>query len=325
LWLEAAVQVAACDAELVAEVMRQHCPGGVAIESRPQADSEGPSLTGGREEIVKAYLSPGAASRQALVSLKLALRFVPLSRPLRWRRTRRIWDKEWQEGWKRYFSPLRLGRRLVVKPNWSQYDASPSDIVIEIDPGMAFGTGQHPTTAMCLRALEKLMRPRIRVLDVGTGSGILAIAAAKLGAGQVLAIDLDPFAVKAAQVNARANGVEDIVRSQEGTLAGGSEALPPFQLVLANLSGQTVEAMAPLLARALAPAGWLVASGFLEEAAEGLSRRVSECGLAVRETLAEGIWRSLVAQRQRGHSGPNPTAPKGGRSKQRDPSGRRAR
>ncbi len=288
LWLETAVQVAASDAELVAEVLRQRCPGGVAIECGPSADDEA---------LVKAYLPVATAGRKVLISLKLALRFLPLSRPPRWRRTRRLWDKEWQEGWKRYFTPLRVGRRLVVRPSWAQYAAKPGDVVVEIDPGLAFGTGQHPTTAMCLRALESLLRPDMRVLDVGTGSGILAIAAAKLGASQVLALDIDPLAVKAAQANAAANRVEDFVQAQEGTLREEHiQSLPPFHLALANLSGETVEAMAPLLARALATGGLLVASGFLEEAADNLSRRLKACGLVVKETLAEGVWRALVAQ-----------------------------
>ena len=297
-WLEAAVEVAAIDAELVAEVFRQSCPGGVAIEYavKPLADGEGYSIDGDAAAVVKAYLPAGAQAQQSLRSLKLALRFTPLARPGRWRRARRLRDEDWRDAWKRHFSPTRLGRRLVVKPTWAGYARRRLDIVVEIDPGLAFGSGQHPTTRMCLRALEEAMRPGLRVLDLGTGSGILAIAAAKLGAGQVLALDIDPQAVKAAGENAQANGVQGIVRVEEGILDEARAKGAAYDVILANISGQTIEALVPLLALALAPGGRLISSGFLEEAVAALSRRLAHCSLVVEQVLAEGEWRALLAR-----------------------------
>jgi ribosomal protein L11 methyltransferase len=165
-------------------------------------------------------------------------------------------------------------------------------IVIDIDPGMAFGTGQHPTTAMCLRALEDHVRTGSIVLDLGCGSGILAIAAAKLGAEQVLALDIDPNAVRAARENAAANSVADVIDVREGTLdaAGG-----PFDVVVANISGLTLERLAVQLVRSLTPGGSLITSGFLEDAVAGLSCAFEAAGLTVVNLIEDGVWRAIIA------------------------------
>ncbi|MBI1885565.1 MAG: 50S ribosomal protein L11 methyltransferase [Chloroflexi bacterium] len=212
-WLEVAVQVAAADAELVADVLQQRAPAGVAIEEKPLPAGDNLAL-------VKAYLPDDEQSAALRRSLRLALRFLPLSSPARWRRPRRLRQPDWQEAWKRYFRPARIGRRLVVKPSWADYPRREGDVVIEIDPGAAFGTGQHATTALCLR------------------------------------------------------------------------------VIAANVSGLTVERLAPLFARALAPGGRLVASGFLEEAAEGLSRGFEANGLAVERVTADGLWRAIIAAKR---------------------------
>jgi ribosomal protein L11 methyltransferase len=248
--------------------------------------------------VVKAYLPVGAGSVSGRRSLRLALSFAPLARPPRWRRARRLRDEDWREAWKRYFAPTRVGQRLVVRPPWAEHAARRDDVVIEIDPGMAFGTGQHATTAMCLRALEGLVRPSARVLDLGTGSGILAIAAARLGAASVLALDIDPMAVEAARGNVMANGVGDAVRVEEGTLDEALAAGEGFDLIVANISGQVLEARSPLIAQALAPGGRILAGGFLEDALDSLGRRLAALGLTVVDVMAEGDWRSLIARKE---------------------------
>ena len=294
-WLEIAVEVAGIDSELVADALRPHCPGGVAIEPalRPLPDGESYLIDGDGPATVKGYL-PAGGSKRLRRSLRLALRFAPLQRPPRWRRARRLPEAAWRDGWKRYFGVLRVGRRLVVKPSWAKYAPRDGDIVIEIDPGLAFGTGQHPTTAMCLRSLEGLVRPGMRTLDLGTGSGILAIAAARLGADRVLALDIDPQAVRAARQNVANSGLSELIEVREGTLdeEGGS----PFDLIAANISGETIERLAPAFARSLNAAGRLVVSGFLDESAEGLARAFESAGLGVDQVLAEGDWRAIVAR-----------------------------
>ena len=161
---------------------------------------------------------------------------------------------------------------------------------------MAFGTGQHQTTAMCLRALEELVRPGIAVLDLGCGSGILAIAAARLGAERVVALDIDPLAVRAARENALANSVVRLIEAREGTLeAAAFDA--KFDLIAANISGLTLERLAPSLARALVPGGALIASGFLDDAVDGLSRSFKAAGMQPERAVEDGVWRAIVARK----------------------------
>jgi len=297
-WLQMAVEVAGIDSELVADALRPHCPGGVAIEPalRPLPGGDSYLIDGDGPATVKGYLPAGESARLRR-SLRLALRFAPLQRPPRWRRARRLPEDGWRDAWKRYFGVLRVGQRLVVKPSWAKYTPREGDIVIQIDPGLAFGTGQHPTTAMCLRALEELVEPGMAVLDLGTGSGILAMAAARLGADRVLALDLDPQAVKAARRNAAHSGLAGVVEVREGTL--DEEGGDPFDLIVANISGEAIKRLAPAFARSLNAGGWVVASGFLEDAAGGLALAIESVGLAVERVLAEGAWRAIVARKAR--------------------------
>jgi ribosomal protein L11 methyltransferase len=292
-WLEIATEVSGIDAETVADAFRQHCPGGVAIEPTVRPRGDGYVVDGDAPALVKGYLPPGADSVRVRRSLRLALRFAPLERPPRWRRARRLPEERWRDSWKRHFRPQRIGRRLLVRPSGATYRATAGDTVIEIDPGMAFGTGQHPTTAMCLRALEERVREGDEVLDLGTGSGILAIAAGKLGARRVVALDIDPQAVKAARENAAANGVGDVVEVREATLPE-SMAGERFDLIVANISGLTLERLAASLAGTLRDGGALIVSGFLEDAVAGLGRVFAAAGLRVDGVEADGVWRAVV-------------------------------
>ena len=293
-WIEIAVEVAGIDSETVADAFRQHCPGGVAVEPATRPGDDDQVVDGDAPALVKGYLPPGADSARVRRSLRIALRFAPLESPPRWRRARRLPEERWRDSWKRYFRPLRIGRRLLVKPSWSTHKGKAGDAVIEIAPAMAFGTGQHPTTAMCLRALEERLLPGDDVLDLGAGTGILAIAAARLGAARVLALDTDPQAVSAARRNVAVNRVTDVVEAREGTLPDGVQA-ERFNLIAANISGLTIERLAGALAGALHDGGTLVVSGFLEDAADGLGGVLAQVGFTVERVEAEGVWRAIVA------------------------------
>ena len=298
-WLEIAAEVAGIDAETVADAFRQHCPGGVAIEPAVRPQGDGYVADGDAPALVKGYLPPGGDSVRVRRSLRLALRFAPLERPPRWRRARRLPEQRWRDSWKRYFRPRRIGRRLLIRPSWATYRPRAGDTVIEIDPGMAFGTGQHPTTAMCLRALEERVRRGDEVLDLGTGSGILAVAGTKLGARRVLALDIDPQAVKAARENVAVNGVGDVVEVREGA-PPESMAGERFDVIVANISGLTLERLAGAFGVALKSGGALIVSGFLEDALAGLRQTFVEAGLRVQSEDAEGVWRALGAEKSGG-------------------------
>ncbi len=209
-----------------------------------------------------------------------------------------ITEQDWSTSWKEHFKPLRIGRRLVVKPTWEDFSPEAEDLVLELDPGMAFGTGTHPTTMLCLSVLERLLSGEggaclksRDVLDVGTGSGILGIAAAKLGAPGVTAIDIDSEAVRVARENCALNGVSSLVTVSDTPL----ERIPGvFDIVIANILAEDLVRMAPTLMARLRPGGILVLSGILIEKEELVRDGFSNRKLNLTEVARENEWSCLV-------------------------------
>jgi len=279
-WLELSVEAAPDAEEAVADVLRRHVYGGVSIEGAEAS------------VVVKGYLPADGdlARRRRALRRKLAALALPSAVRSRW-----LSEEDWAHAWKEFFPVLRLSARLVVCPTWRSYRPRQGEAVIRLDPGMAFGTGQHPTTLMCLRALEELLRPGMAVLDLGTGSGILALAAARLGAASALALDIDPQAAAVARDNVRLNGLEAAVHVGEGGL---DEALrAAFDLAMANISAPVIVEMAPALAEVLRPGGVLIVAGFSAESADRVSSTLARTGLMVERALADGDWRGLIARR----------------------------
>ncbi len=208
-----------------------------------------------------------------------------------------ITDCGWAETWKEHFKPSRLGRRITVKPSWETYAASPDEVVLTIDPGQAFGTGTHETTRMCLRLIEDVFDgadPPRTVLDVGTGTGILGIAAAMLGAGRVLGIDVDPKAVETAAQNARINGVGDRFESAVtplGRLTG------TYDLVAANVLAEILADLKAEIGARCAPAGALILSGILTEKADWVAQEYAESGWRLAGRRDDGQWSALLLRR----------------------------
>ena len=200
-------------------------------------------------------------------------------------------DEDWSENWKKYYKPFRIGTHLVVKPTWEPYAPEPDDLMIELDPGMAFGTGTHETTNMCMQLLEKHLSDGMRVMDVGTGSGILAIAAAKLGAKDVLAIDIDPDAVKVARENVVLNKADGRVRVVKGDLVKG-EAMP-CELAVANIVADAICMLAGPLTRHLVRGGLLICSGIIREREQDVLAAAKAAGYQVANRLEKGEWVAL--------------------------------
>ena len=212
--------------------------------------------------------------------------------------------EDWSETWRSFFKPLTIGKNLVIKPTWETYEPKPGQIIIEIDPGRAFGTGKHPSTALCLQILELILGDPSRkkghavtsVLDVGTGSGILGIAAARLGARQVLGLDIDPEALKVAVENLRRNGVEGIMSVSNIPLHQLGQT---YDLAIANLTAPVIKQIAASLCRCVSPAGRLVLSGILQEEMEEVVKCFQAHYFKVVDSRAAEDWRALVLRNER--------------------------
>lgn len=205
-------------------------------------------------------------------------------------------DSEWLYKWQEYFRPARIGERIVVKPGWEEYEPEEGDLVIEMDPGMAFGSGLHETTSMCIKALEKYTREGAKVLDVGSGTGILAMAAVMLGAENALGIDIDDEAVRVGAENVARNGLEDRVAIRKGDLMAGVDY--DADIIVANLMADLVIKLAPAAAAQLKSGGIFITSGILDIKEEAVTEAVSQAGFDIIEVLADGEWRAVVAGRK---------------------------
>ena len=208
-------------------------------------------------------------------------------------------DQDWLYKWQEYFKPTKVSERIVVKPTWESYDAAEDDLVIEIDPGMAFGTGTHETTSMCLKALEKYVKSDDKVLDVGCGSGILAIGAALLGAKEALGIEIDTDAVEVAKSNVELNHLSDKISVQYGDLTRGVDY--KADIVVANLMADLVIMLTPDVAKHLNPDGVYISSGILNEKEELVSTAITDAGFTIEEVLHDGEWCCIIARRK--HNG----------------------
>ena len=201
-------------------------------------------------------------------------------------------EEDWATSWKQYFHPVKVGERIVIKPSWEDYKSSQDEIIIELDPGMAFGTGTHHTTAMCLKALENLITPGTEVFDVGTGSGILAIAAAKLGAKSIRAVDLDAVATKVAKENIAINNETDAIEVAEGDLLTGFTG--KADIVIANIIADVIKRLLEDITLRLKPNGILLASGIIKERAEEIETVAVSKGLTVESVMEEGGWVAMI-------------------------------
>lgn len=203
-------------------------------------------------------------------------------------------DEDWAETWKEFFHTEKIGARTVIKPTWEEYEAGAGEIVAELDPGAAFGTGQHATTALCIRALEELVRPGMTVFDVGTGSGVLAIVAAKLGAKRVEAVDFDPVAVRVARENVRQNDVEDIVRTGQSDLLKSAEGRA--DLIIANIIADIIVRLFGEVEAHLAPDGTMLLAGIIEDRLQDVVEAAALHGFAVEKIEQEKGWAAVIVK-----------------------------
>jgi ribosomal protein L11 methyltransferase len=242
---------------------------------------------------VTGYLPVDDRLENTLLALRAAIKESPDLRGKRDLTIRFVQEEDWANAWKQYFKPQRIGRRIVIKPTWESFTPEPDDLIVQIDPGMAFGTGLHATTRLCLRALEDTVTVGASVADVGTGSGILAIAAILLGASSVFATDNDPLAVRVARENVAVNAVQDVVTVEESSLP----PVGPCDIVVANILADVIISMATELLSATKSGGTLIVSGIIENKADAVRKVLLATGFTLIETRVDGEWVAVLAQK----------------------------
>lgn len=308
-WLELSVGADQEAVEAVSDILSRHASGGVAVEVpwEPVDEGLGAVPRAGGSATLKAWLpAMDPAATEAIDAVRRDLGHLQAFglRPIGELAVRPVHEEEWASAWKSHFPVLRVGRRIVIRPTWRRHRARTDDLVLALDPGMAFGTGLHPTTRLCLAGIERWADDGLledaRVLDVGCGSGILAIAAARFGARSVHGVDTDPIAVEATMANARRNRVARRVSANRGSvpLVGGPQAARgPFDLVLANLIASLLADLAEPLAASVRPGGRLLASGIFVDREAQVRDAFGNAGLRIVGRDQETDWVLLDVER----------------------------
>lgn len=205
----------------------------------------------------------------------------------------KMYEEDWANNWKKYYKPSKVGEKIVVKPIWEEYEVKDEELVVELDPGMAFGTGEHETTRMCIQALEKYVQKDSTVFDVGCGSGILAIAAAKLGAKLAVGVDLDPVAVESAEENVGFNNIDNI-EILHGNLIEVIDG--KADIVVANIIAEIICILTEDVSRVIKPNGYFITSGIIHDRVEMVTNKLEECGFEVVKVNKDGEWNCIIAK-----------------------------
>ncbi len=308
-WIEVQVKTTAEAVETVSSILYDVGAGGLSIEDPNDiilyAESDEcwdyiePSLLEQQFEgvIVKAYFPEGEDLIDKIELIKQNVELIPqynLDKGLGEVTTSEVYEKDWAEAWKKYYKPKKIGDRIVVKPSWEEYDKEDNDIILELDPGMAFGTGTHETTILCIRQLEKYIKSGQTVFDVGCGSGILSIAAAKLGAEKVISVDFDELAIKVTNENARINHVENILDIRHGNLL--DVVNETSDIIVANIIAEIIVVLTKDIPKFLKKGGVFITSGIIHEKIDMVKTAMIAEGLEIIDTIILGEWASVVAK-----------------------------
>ncbi|MGD0575887.1 MAG: 50S ribosomal protein L11 methyltransferase [Anaerolineales bacterium] len=303
-WLEVSVPVDDEMAEPVADLLAQYADQGVVLsyaDIGPEPEAEGTPCGG---LLVSAYLPVDQKLEDTRARLLRGLWHLGQIRPLSPANFRLIQDRDWTEEWKRSYRPIRIAPRLVICPSWIELPPQPGEVFVRLDPGMAFGTGTHPSTRMCLEAIQELLPAGSEVIDLGCGSGILAIAALRLGASRALALDIDPEAVRTTLMNSARNGVSDRLIVLSGSLPQALAGTAPIQkasLVLVNiLAHVAVEMLRTGLTQLVLPGGHLVLSGILAGQSAQVEQALVEQGFVEIQKRDREDWVAFRAERRKG-------------------------
>ena len=299
-WLELAVEVDAEAVEPVTELFARYGYNeGVVIEEPFTQDPDGDNLAvdPSRPFTIRTFVTVADVRTETVEEIRQALWHLGQMRSVSDLHVAARREEDWANAWKEHYRVHRVGERVVVRPPWHAYDPGEGEVVVELDPGMAFGTGLHPSTKLSVLALEEEIKGGAAVLDVGTGSGVLAIAAVLLGASRVDAVDIEPVAVRSTRENADRNGVGEQIRVEQGSVGSGEPFSGQYDLVLANIIARILVELASGLAAAVAPRGSLVLSGIIESREPAVRRAFEAEGLTFQRRSQIEDWVALVYQR----------------------------
>jgi len=292
-WLEIVVEAEREAVESVSELFCRHGTG-VAVHEPVQSSRDGEEVHIDPASTVRVvtHIPLDADTERRQIAIDEGLWHLAQLRQVRMPSVNRVSDREWADAWKKYFSVHRIGRRVVIVPSWRRYRSQPDDVIVRLDPGMAFGTGLHPTTRLCTEALEDAVKGGESVLDLGCGSGILSIVAAKLGVKSVRAVDIEPIAAQVADENARRNRVARTVRVQAGTLENTRDGAP-YDLVVASISFSVLSTLPDEVHRVVRENGRVILSGVLDERADELIELWQQAGWQFLHREHEADWTAV--------------------------------
>ena len=301
-WTDIRLTVSKADAEAAEAVATMIAEGGIYIEDYSDIEEqveqiahvdliEQELLDKPRDTvIIHMYLEPGASPVEtlALIAARMEASGIPYTSE-----TEGVEQEDWQNGWRKYYHPMDVGQRLAIVPSWQDYDTDRVKLIL--DPGLAFGTGGHETTSLCLEVLDERVKGGERVLDIGTGSGILAIAALKLGAAVAEGVDIDPVAIRTAGENAALNGVADKLTVLVGDLS--DKASGKYDIITANIVANAIMSLAPAVPGLMADDAVFIASGIIDSRKDEVIAALEAAGLAVLEVKEKRGWECIVCKK----------------------------
>jgi len=300
LWYELAINCHSEAVEPVSALLAQYgFNQGVSIEEPYIQDDDGDNLEVDLQKpfIVRTYVADSDYTPELLDDIRNTLWHLGMMRPIGELRVSTLAEADWANAWKEHFTIHRIGERVVVRPPWLDYDPKGDEVVVELDPGMAFGTGLHPSTRLSVLGVEQVIAPGARVLDVGTGSGILAIAALKLGASHIDAVDVESVAVRATRENAARNRVEELIDVRHGSVGEGEPFQDEYDVVLANIIARILIELADGIVVSTRVGGFAVLAGIITEREEDVLSAFTSRGMRLLTRRQDDDWVSLVMMR----------------------------
>jgi ribosomal protein L11 methyltransferase len=300
-WIEVSLSTDGEAAEAIAQELQEYCHQGISIE---QADIEVGVWDDGdvppaTRVIIRGYFRDDETATETRKNIERTLGILNMMYPMPQPAFAYVNEEDWAEAWKVHYHPVRLGKRILIRPRWIEVIPEPDDLIISLDPGMAFGTGTHPTTQLCLEAMEDLVKPGLDVLDLGCGSGILAIAAAKLGATNIVGVDIDEVAVQVTLENAQDNGVGEHITAFQGSLESLITSARRYDLALVNILAKVIIPMCEQgLGQLVRPGGKAIFSGLIETQVEEVEEALRKTGLTPVNRRQISDWMLIEAIRE---------------------------